>query len=101
MISRLCVSAENAAHSVYRSSIAPANSDRPYDGIHNLRSTSKALIEALSLARIRPTDLLRYEPDHSCDARPCPDCRRRDRPPLNPESKTARRSGPSLSLSLK
>jgi hypothetical protein len=85
----------------YRSSIAPANSDTPYGCINNLRSTSKALIECASLARIRPIDLLRYEPDHSCDAPPRPDCRRRDRLPLNPKSKTARRSGPFLSPSLK
>jgi hypothetical protein len=36
---------ENAARSVYQSSIAPASNDTPYDCIYNLRSISKALIE--------------------------------------------------------
>jgi hypothetical protein len=75
----------NAAHSVDRSSIAPANSYTPYGCIYNLRSKSKAL-NARSLARIRPIDLLGYEPDHSCDGRPRPDFCRRDRSPLNPNA---------------
>jgi hypothetical protein len=46
-----------------------------------------------SLARIRPIDLLRYDSAHSCDARPRLDCRRRDRPPLNPKAKRPAEAG--------